>query len=229
MAKIDTLTDNFNDNSINASLWNDDGATETGGQMSILAATGQGTYNGIASGVGYDLTDSSVFIQLVNAGDTSLSFTTFIIEMYDTADIYWAIEYGATDEIVAYKSPDSSTYTEIYRATYNSSVHKWFRIREASGTMYWDTSADGLNWTNRASSVTTGYTLTSLVAFFGVENPGSGSTSVVFDNFNVAPPATTTDIKKLSSIAEASLKKVSGIAIASVKKVSGVSNVQFIQ
>lgn len=195
MAKIDTLTDNFDDNSINATIWNDDSASETGGQMVITVDSGQGTYNGIASDVGYDLTDSSVFIELVSAGDTSLSFITYIIEMYDTADIYWCIEYGATDEIVAYASPDSSTYNEVYRATYNSSIHKWFKIRHSSGTFYFDTSADGTNWTNRGSTSSTGYTITSLVAFFGVENPGSGSTTVVFDNFNVSP--VTTSVKDI--------------------------------
>lgn len=191
--KIETLTDNFDDNSINSYIWSDDGATETGGEMSILAATGQGTYNGIASDSRYDLTDSYALIELVNAGDTSLSFTTYILELYnDTVDLYWGIEYGATDEIVAYKSPDSAAYTEIYRATYDSNVHKWFRIREASGTVYWDTSADGENWTNRDSDAT-GYTLTALNAFFGVENPGSGSTSVIFDNFNAPPTTTSSD------------------------------------
>lgn len=188
--KTETLTDNFDDNSINATIWNDDHATETGGQMVINAATGEGTNNGIASDNRYDLTSSYALIELVSAGDTSLSFTTYILELYnDTVDLYWGIEYGATDEIVAYKSPNSVDYTEIYRATYDSGVHKWFRIREASGTVYWDTSADGENWTNRDSDAT-GYTLTALNVFFGVENPGSGSTSVVFDNFNV-PPVTT--------------------------------------
>lgn len=187
LLKFETLTDNFNDNSINATLWNDDNCSETGGQMVVTANTSTGTYNGITSTSHYDLTESSAFIQLVNAGDTSLSFTTYILELYnDTVDLYWAIEYGATDEIVAYKSPDSVNYTEKYRATYSSTDHKWFRIREASGTVYWDTSADGSSWTNRASDAT-GYTLTSLTAFFGVGNPGSGSTTVTFDNFNIVP------------------------------------------
>jgi hypothetical protein len=192
--KVENLTDNFNDNSINATLWNDDNTSETGGQMVVTATTGQGTYNGIASDELWDLTESSAFIELVNAGDTSLSFTTYILELYnDTVDLYWGIEYGATDEIVAYKSPDQSTYTEIYRATYDSSVHKWFRIREASGTVYWDTSADGANWTNRASDAT-GYDLTALNVFFGVENPGSGSTTVIFDNFNHLTSSTAADV-----------------------------------
>lgn len=195
MAKIDTLIDNFNDNSINTTLWNTDNVSETSGQLVVNAATGQGTYNGVSSKTTYDFSDSSVFVELVNAGDTSLSFTTFIIEGYDTADIYWGIEYGATDEIVAYASPDSSTYNEVYRATYNSSIHKWFRIREASGTFYFDTSADGTNWTNRGSTTSSGYTITALQAFMGVQNPGSGSTSVVFDNFNVSP--VTTSVKDI--------------------------------
>lgn len=195
-AKFHNLTDNFDDNSINATIWNDDTASETGGQMVVTANTSTGTYNGISSDSRYDLTESYAFIQLVSAGDTSLSFTTYILELYnDTVDLYWAIEYGATDEIVAYKSPNSVDYTEIYRATYDPDVHKWFRIREASGTVYWDTSADGTNWTNRDSDVT-GYDLTALNVFFGAENPASGSTTVTFDNFNVAPPLPTANSER---------------------------------
>lgn len=204
--KIETLTDNFNDNSINATIWNDDNASETGGQMVVTANTSTGTYNGIASDSRYDLTASSAFIELVNAGDTSLSFTTYILELHnDTVDLYWGIEYGATDEIVAYKSPDSVNYTEIYRATYDSGIHKWFRIREASGTVYWDTSADGWNWTNRASDAT-GYDLTALNVFFGVENPASGSTTVTFDNFNVPQGISVSDSSSITESVTVSIQ-----------------------
>src|SRR3546814_20770439 len=35
---------------------------------------------------------------------------------------------------------------------YDSTNHAWLRIREDSGTLFWDTSADGLVWTNRRST-----------------------------------------------------------------------------
>jgi hypothetical protein len=39
--------------------------------------------------------------------------------------------------------------------TYDPSVHVWFRIREAAGTVYWETSVDGSTWTVRRSKSTT--------------------------------------------------------------------------
>lgn len=38
--------------------------------------------------------------------------------------------------------------------TYSSATHAYWRIREANGTVYWDTSADGTNWTNAATAAT---------------------------------------------------------------------------
>src|SRR3546814_14352831 len=53
-------------------------------------------------------------------------------------------------------------YTTLFRSgfvdggavsiAYDSTNHAWLRIREDSGTLFWDTSADGLVWTNRRST-----------------------------------------------------------------------------
>jgi hypothetical protein len=42
--------------------------------------------------------------------------------------------------------PDSLAYFEI---DYSPTQHRWFRFREAAGTTYWDTSPDGVTWTNQ--------------------------------------------------------------------------------
>src|SRR5206468_4627856 len=38
--------------------------------------------------------------------------------------------------------------------TYVPTTHLWWRIREASGTVYWETSPDGVTWTQQASVAT---------------------------------------------------------------------------
>lgn len=183
MAKISTIRDNFNDNSLNGTLWNTDAAVETGGQLQIPANTSSGSYNYLVSNATYDLTDSSIYVELVNKGSYVGGIEVYPLDLYsDNGDeAMWSIE-GGTD-IVAYKSPDFGTYTELYRGTYSSTTHRWFRIRVASGVTYWDTSPDGVTWTNRASN-STGYTQTAIYATVGLLNPSSGSTTVIIDNLN---------------------------------------------
>lgn len=218
MAKMATLTDNFNDNSIDAAKWNDDGCTETGGQMQIVANNSSGTYNYLVSDNTFDLTESYALVELVNRGSNLSGMEVYPLDLYsdDGDEALWSIE---GTEIVAYKAPAFDTYTELYRATYNSTTHRWFRIRVESGTTYWDTSEDGIAWTNRASNAT-GYTQTAIYGTFGLLNPSSGTTTVIWDNFNIIPSVS--NIKKATGITYANLKKVSGIAITSIKKISGV-------
>jgi hypothetical protein len=69
--------------------------------------------------------------------------------------------------------------------TYNGTDHLWWRIREASGTVYWETSPNGSTWTTRRSKSTT-LNLASGMAFlsagfYGTEpSPGFAE----FDDFS---------------------------------------------
>lgn len=205
MAKIHTLKDNFDDNSLSAQ-WSSDNGTETGQQLRIAANTSSGTYNTVVSTTTYDLTASRACVQLVNAGSLTVNtMEVYPVELYDASEsyyLYWALEYG-TDEIAAYKI-DGST-SELFRASYNSSTHAWFRIREASGTIYFDTSTDGLTWTNRAST-TVGFSITALKGAMDLLNPSSGSNTIIFDNWNyitgtasIAPLVVTTAIPSVTA------------------------------
>ena len=42
--------------------------------------------------------------------------------------------------------------TTLATLTYSATDHAWLRLREAAGTVFWDTSPDGVTWTNRAST-----------------------------------------------------------------------------
>ena len=73
---------------------------------------------------------------------------------------------------------------------YDPENHVWLRIREAGGTIYWDTSPDALNWTNRRSKASglsglDSVTINLFAGYWGTE-PSPGT--VLFDNFNRAAP-----------------------------------------
>lgn len=65
---------------------------------------------------------------------------------------------------------------------YNGTTHRWVRIRNSGSTIYWDTSPDGVTWTNRHTDTTTGYTLGS-----GYVELGSGNVLTYYDNLNNPP------------------------------------------
>lgn len=51
---------------------------------------------------------------------------------------------------------------QVFEIPYDPVAHRWWRIRESSGTCYWDTSPDGTNWTNQASAATPAIPLNNL-------------------------------------------------------------------
>jgi hypothetical protein len=148
-----TLVDDFNDNSINTSKWDEyeGNATvaETNQQLEITLYSGAGSnYAGIISDATYNLTGSYIYIELkelpASGGNAEAFFQTYIDA---NNKIFW---YSAWGWLYAhYKvGGDLTWYGEI---AYNPSTTKWLRIREASGTTYWDYSADGISWTNLTS------------------------------------------------------------------------------
>jgi hypothetical protein len=72
--------------------------------------------------------------------------------------------------------------------TYSPAEHRWLRFREGSGTLYLETSADGLAWTSRLST-TTPWWITWVRIYLGAgtwdttSDPGRGE----FDNVNLLP------------------------------------------
>jgi len=69
--------------------------------------------------------------------------------------------------------------TAIATLTYSPATHAYWRVREAAGTVYWDTSSDGVTWTNR------GQALVSSLSF----SPGSVSVYLTTKEFGTTPNA----------------------------------------
>lgn len=197
MAKMGTLTDNFNDNSLSGSKW----FSFTGGtstlteqnnrlECALPSSAGASDVAGIGNQTPKDLTSSYALTQIVQSVSTSTNANQSM-HVYDDA----AGAGTAETNSVLWTQEAGTLYAQKYVAGVKTTVgsfafvlatHKWWRIREASGTVYWDTSPDGLNWTNQYSNAP-GITLTSAnvdlqVSCYKAEtNPGTG----IFDNFNL--------------------------------------------
>lgn len=184
---MSTFTDNFDDNSIDAAKWTQYGSgtkSETSQQMQISTVLA-GDYSGVQSLNAYDLTGTSAFVELANAGNQSItSLEVYLLVTIDSSNyVAWLV---AGNTLYAYKKVAGSA-TQVFSVAYSSTTHKWLRIRESGGVTYWDTSTDGSSWTSRYSE-TNPISVSAVYADLqvGTWQAEGSTTTVIFDNFNVA-------------------------------------------
>jgi hypothetical protein len=195
---ISSLSDDFNDNSINTSLWSlTNSAGTTGAEVNSeyeVATTTTAGYATLTTQTGYFMLGGEAYVRVASAGNQALSSLEVIFEIFSGAqfsnnEYFWLITNGT---IYASKKVNG-TNTNLASVSYNASTHAWLKIRESSGTTYWDYSSNGTSWTNFASETSTlGLGLvypTLTTGTWAAEASGSLSQ---FDNFNVAPGGTPT-------------------------------------
>jgi hypothetical protein len=191
MALISTLTDNFNDNSIDSTKWLNSNASqikEQNSELELITTLASGQYYLYGKDtVPYDLTGSQATIKIVDIGDNALSGYQF-----------WPLMIGATDwsHGMGWIIQGTDIFAEVddsqvsVSATYVAATFIYLRIREAGGTTYWDYSSDGINWNNHFSHANY-FTLTSIFAEFkiGTWSANASTTTGKLDDFNILPSA----------------------------------------
>lgn len=215
---ISSLFDNFNDNSFDTDKWVDwsgGQVSETGGQLVINNLLNDLNYNGIDSVRRYDITNGEAFVELVDAGNQALaSLEVYPLQFITDVDnrLLWGIFNGT---VAAIKRVGGSN-TTVYSATYDNAVHRWFKIRENNGTTYWETSADGVSWTTRASEATP-LNVNGMYVELAIGTwQNSAATSATWDNFNIAATVVrSVNVNDSITISEnVSITRVSTISVA---------------
>lgn len=186
--KMATFTDNFA--TLDAAKWNT-GAniSVAAGQLNIALTTDEDAGTGITDNF-YDLTASQFIMEIPQYHPSSGQSDTFaglsvnfngepkncmFVILYEFPNLYFR-------EQVNYTPNDTSV-------AFDQVAHHWIRIREAGGTIFWDTSPDGLHWTNRRSKTPTimfNHMHPIVTAFtWGTD---SGGLVAKMDNVNLPPP-----------------------------------------
>lgn len=160
-------------------------AAVSGGQLAIPVST---SYDNADSQWAGDLTGSEVVVKMVqrpNAGNGSTGALLLLLNQdNDTMQEIMAVEAGnlVCREVVSGTENDTTV-------TWSGTDHAWWRIRESAGTIYWDTSPDGMVWTNRRSKTSgIGVPLNMgvvLMAGYWDTEPSPGT--AMFDNLNLRP------------------------------------------
>lgn len=178
--KMTTLTDDFTTK--NSTNWWFDSTVTVSGNVSIPVTS---AYPGMGSNTTYDLTGSEAYLQTVqraNAGNGSVD-TQWLLAADGGNLLKWIVE--GTSIMAIYVV--NGTSTTAFTATYSATTHAWWRIREQSGTTYFDTSTDGSTWTNRASLLNpfplTAMYVNIMAGYWSTEtSPGTA----IYDNFNTS-------------------------------------------
>lgn len=193
MPKLHTLQETWDGQYQNAGSWvgqfNTGQITYTNGRLNIALPSGSTQYHGFDSAPDSTLVDSSYTTRIIDAGNQSLvSVECYPIELVkDTNNIVYFLISGGT--LYAVKKV-AGTSTNIVTATYDVNVHVWFRIREENNAVYWETSRDGITWTQFASETVANLfaiTLLRMEAVAGTWQAEASSTQVIMDNFNYIP------------------------------------------
>lgn len=197
--KFATLMDDFDDNVIDTTTrWpNTYGPVfESGGyalieQLAPIGGVDQ--YAGYYSNSNYSIQDSSIIVQITGygakGGATGQAWAALTIgsEVAGTS-IEVFIDYFNDffffrDNVDFFEDTPPSLALIANTASVN-----WIRIKEAAGTTTWDTSVDGLTWTNRRTKTTHGWFRHGALAVTlqGYRDSGTADYTY-FNNFNIAP------------------------------------------
>lgn len=141
---VGLLRDGF-DNGVTAfwGAWHDNGPTVTVANSRLAIALPSGTgdlWGGLASAYRYDLTNSRVEVTVSQVGGVD---TVLEVRGLAGGKMQMVVESGV---LFAFVGTGSSGATKA-QITYDPQVHKRWRIREDSGTAYWEWSTDGVTWT----------------------------------------------------------------------------------
>ncbi|WP_435610048.1 hypothetical protein [Streptomyces sp. C10-9-1] len=188
MPGFDTLIDDFDDGTVDTVKWSQSygDPIEEDGRAKVPCTTG---YAGLRSASSYTLADSGLFLRIyppAAGGATSAAASIFVQTTTGGTDAGILID-AAQNAVGLYLREGYADGAAVF-LTYDVGDHAWIRIREDAGTLYWDTSSDGLTWTNRRTATSPAWASdeTLSVVIEGHRDAGTAD-YVQADNFNVAP------------------------------------------
>lgn len=157
---------------------------ETGGQL-VLSFDGSAIDCGYVSSQRFDLAGDSLFVEVPSISTSIPTLYTYFRAEIDSENGY---ELVLTNDLLVPRVEVNGNLMGQAFPDYDPAAHRWWRIREDGGTVFWDASADGTSWTELAQAAVT-VPVDGLVVVMGAgvatATPMSGE--VRFDNLNLSP------------------------------------------
>lgn len=200
MPTFDELVDDFEDGTLNTTLWSGSygDPDEVGGQARIPCTTG---YAGLKSASIYTLTASAIVIRLhapEPGGATSSAASVLVLSSVGGTDAGFIVDSAQT-AVGLYLREGYADGGAVF-LTYSATDHAWLRFREDAGSLYWDTSPDGGDWTNRRTATTPAWAADTTLAFLIEGHRDAGTADFIqVDSVNAAPGQTVTGAASLTA------------------------------
>ena len=190
------ISDNFVDNSIDSVLWTT-GANGSGTMLEQNQRMEFTLEDPTLSGLEYseahyttnvDFTGVESSLETISVPVKNELGASFDWRFPSTSNrVRWHVYSIADVSTITAQRFNSDTPTDVWSTTWNATTYKWWRIRELDGIIYWDTSTDGIVWTNRASYAHS-YTITSAEPVVGIFHENTASqvsspTPFYWDNY----------------------------------------------
>jgi hypothetical protein len=154
-------------------------------RLQIIPGTGVNEY--IGSALNYSLIGQQVEVcmfQVPEQGGGTLGQTLSLLGAFDSNGYGWSMWEANNTLVLRYNGSAGLNDASV---AFNATNHKFWRIRESGGNIFYDTAPDGVTWTNqRTLAVNPEVNINALQAQLLGYWTGSGSPGVaIFDNFNL--------------------------------------------
>jgi hypothetical protein len=151
--KISTLVEAFMAGALNTSLWNSITGTATldttADIVTLAQPTTSGATNSFSSTNLYDATASSIYALITAVANGNGNTKTALVLRVDANN---SVAVRVESGILKFTLQTAGTTVTTTLGAYDGHAHRWWRLREAAGTWYADTSIDGITWTAQTSS-----------------------------------------------------------------------------
>jgi len=182
------LTEDFS-GAVDNAKWPDSYGTfsHVAGRGQVACTTG---YSAFSSGYKYFLTGSYVWVRaypVAQAGATVECWMQLLVRS-STAGTDVVMEYSAITNTVNMANRVGYFDAGATSIAYDATAHAYWRIREAAGTLYWETSPDAQVWTVRRSTSAPAWVGDGNLNIQLIAHRSDGTDNFAeFDNFNVVP------------------------------------------
>ncbi|MFD5573973.1 LamG-like jellyroll fold domain-containing protein [Streptomyces cadmiisoli] len=164
---LSQLADDFDDGRLDPVLWVNSygGASETGGRGRVPCSPG--LFAGLQSVRNFQLPSAQVTVRVATlpALNGSSAGTGSAYLNSTTSGTRLGFQYNAATGNIRCVNDVGFSDGSAVSVAFSWSTTRWWRIREAAGTVFWETSGDGSTWNVRRSLATPAWASSQLLTF----------------------------------------------------------------
>lgn len=150
--------------------------TQTNGRVQFINAQEDYHFGGYESRRGYLLRDSAVAVEVPDYDAETGGSLALVVETATAIEAIFELNPG---ELVLRYSLMGDRHT-LGKLAFDPEAHRFWQLREAGGTLYWETSPEGTQWTTQAQASSLAFQEVARVKLIAALPAGAGP--LFFDN-----------------------------------------------